>query len=210
MSASRRALVLQLKEQGITNPRVLELLSRVPRHLFLDDVQQSISYQNHALPIGHGQTISQPWVVARMTELLCNHHNNSTIDQIFEIGTGSGYQTAILASLAKWVVSIERIEALHRRAGELLTALQIENITLRHDSHCQAGEQKLFDAVIFSAAVTEPPQDFYPLIKDTGVIIAPVGDHSSQFITVIKKERDQFVHTTFEEVRFVPYLTGLR
>ncbi|MDI9347121.1 MAG: protein-L-isoaspartate(D-aspartate) O-methyltransferase [Methylacidiphilales bacterium] len=207
MIQSRKSLISHLSNHGISNAKVLEALGRIPRHQFVEESLQARAYHDVALPIGHAQTISQPWVVARMAELLFLHSQSAYPDLIFEVGTGSGYQTALLAQLTKRVVTIERIFALHSQAQHLLTSLGVENIECRYASSHLASDHAQYDAVILSAASDEIPVDLFSVLKPQGVMIIPLGNTKQQ-LTVLKKNKNGVETYTYEQVVFVPYLKG--
>jgi protein-L-isoaspartate(D-aspartate) O-methyltransferase len=194
----------QIRDRGIQNPRVLEAMRNVPRHKFVDLEYQKSAYEDHPLPIGHGQTISQPYIVAYMTEKLALTDD----DKVLEIGTGSGYQAAILAELADSVYTIEIVEPLCVKAKKRLADLGYDNVFVR----CGNGyngwpEEAPFDAVIMTAAGKHIPQPLLDQLKVGGQLVAPVGDYFQELVLMKKTDDDQFKKEKLIPVRFVP-LTG--
>lgn len=207
---TRARLIDRLREQGITNSRVLDVMRETPRHLFLDEALSHRAYEDSALPIGHGQTLSQPYIVARMTELLLAACPK--VDKVLEVGTGSGYQTAILAQLVGEVYSVERIKPLQDKARQLLRKLGLRNI---HYSYADGGfgwpEKGPFNGILSTAAPCEIPPELPKQLAPGSALVIPVGDRE-QFLTLVIRdtEQDQFITQTLEAVRFVPLLSGLR
>ncbi len=174
----------QLRARGIRDKRVLEAMSKVPRHLFLEESLRSQAYEDHALPIAEKQTISQPYIVALMTEAL----ELKGTEKVLEIGTGSGYQAAILAELAEQVLSIERIESLANEARKLLEKLGYRNITIKvFDGTCGWREESPFDAIIVTAGSPRVPQPLIDQLKIKGRLVIPVGEVYSQMLLKITK-----------------------
>ncbi len=205
---TRRRLVEQLSQQGIEDPHVLAAISEVPRHSFLEEGIAHRAYENEALPIGMGQTISQPLMVARMTEILwklgCRNH-------ILEIGTGSGYQTAILSRLWERVFTIERIRVLQQGAREKLLSMGLNNIEYRSaDGYLGWPEKAPFDAIIVTAAAPAVPERLLKQLSEKGAMIIPIGPSEQiQTLTLIQKQGENIVHTEIDPVRFVPMLPGI-
>lgn len=171
-----------LERRGICNRRVLEVMSLVPRHLFVDGPLQNRAYEDSALPIGQDQTISQPWIVARMTELL----DPQPVHQVLEIGTGSGYQAAVLSALSARVFTVERHSELTRRAKDLFQKLGIPNIVCRTaDGTIGWGEWAPFDRIIVTAGAPEVPGALLKQLAPGGILVIPVGDVRSQMLTVV-------------------------
>src|ERR1700684_2576997 len=169
---TRDRLVQRLRDQGIANPAVLERIKNVPRHIFVDEALGSRAYEDTALPIGFGQTISQPYIVARMTEALLD---GGPLGRVLEIGTGCGYQTAVLAPLVERIFSIERIEALYKRARERLKALEIRNVKLKHGDGAKGWKpQAPFDAILVAAAPLTIPESLVAQLALGGRLIVPV------------------------------------
>jgi len=191
----------QLKGRGIDDARVLEAFKTVPRHEFLDESQWGAAYGDHPLPIGHGQTISQPYIVALMT----THLNLSGSEKVLEIGTGSGYQTGILAHLAKEVHSVEIIPELSQRAGEALRRLQTTNVHL-HVGDGSPGWplDAPYDRILVTAAAPEISADLISQLADGGLLVAPVGERWRQVLEVWKKSGEKVVKEKILPVVFVP------
>lgn len=206
---TRDRLVQRLREKGISDDKILRLVASVPRHMFLDEALSHRAYEDTALPIGYGQTLSQPYVVARMTELLVNH--STSLNKILEIGTGSGYQTAILSQVAGTVWSVERIRALQEKARTRLQSLKIYNVNLRYaDGGLGLADYAPFDAILSAAAPERVPQDLKMQLAPGGALVIPVGV-DTQNLVVIKRvgEGDEFEEQIIEPVRFVPLLSGV-
>ena len=204
---ARTKLVERLKRKGIRHLSVLDALEAVPRHLFLDPEQFDNAYVDTALPIGHAQTISQPFVVALMSEMLLEATKKN--QRVLEIGTGCGYQTAILSHLFDKVCSIERIRSLSQRAGKSLKLLNINNATLRHgDGTTGWPGQETFDAIIVTAACDNLPQPLLRLLKPDACLIAPIGMPGHQRLTTIRNQNGLISNEVTEAVRFVPLLSG--
>ncbi|MGN6312261.1 MAG: protein-L-isoaspartate(D-aspartate) O-methyltransferase [Rhodanobacteraceae bacterium] len=204
---ARDRLVANLREEGITDPRVLDVIRTTPRHLFIDEALASRAYENTALPIGLGQTISQPWVVARMTELLIER---GIPGRVLEIGTGSGYQAAVLSALVAQVYTVERIEELLRQARRRFRNMKIENIRSRHDDgNIGWPSEAPFDAIVLTAAGETVPRKLLDQLADGGVLVAPLGPPGKQRLTRVRREGDALVSDELDEVSFVPLLGGL-
>lgn len=202
---TRMRLIQRLRESGIADEQVLAAMANVPRHIFLDEALAHRSYEDTALPIGYGQTLSQPYIVARMTEVLMRRKPS----RILELGTGSGYQTAILAALADQVFSVERIKPLQDRARERLRTLGLRNVQLKHaDGGMGWPDQAPFDGIMVTAAPREIPEELKSQLADGGVLVAPIGEHT-QVLTEIVRKGDRFEITEVEPVRFVPLLGGV-
>ncbi|MGQ0429599.1 MAG: protein-L-isoaspartate(D-aspartate) O-methyltransferase [Gammaproteobacteria bacterium] len=204
---TRERLIQRLTEQGIRDPRVLDRIRNVPRHLFMDEALASRAYEDTALPIGFGQTISQPYVVARMTEAVTV---GGTPKKVLEIGTGCGYQTAVLAPLVGRLYSIERIEALLDRAKERIRELGIKNVKFKHgDGSAGWPSQKPFDAILLAAAPHAIPQQLLDQLADRGRLVAPVGPEGRQELLRITRRGDQYLRERLGFVSFVPLLGGV-
>lgn len=205
---ARDRLVVRLKEEGIKDPRVIDVIRNVPRHHFIDQALHSRAYENTALPIGHGQTISQPWVVARMSEALLEF---GVPQKVLEIGTGSGYQATVLAGLVPQVFTVERIEELLRQARRRFRQLGLTQIRSRHDDGKLGWpDEAPFDAIILTAAGDTVPTQLLDQLSPTGVLVAPVGSPSSQ--TLIRMRGDgngDFSQEELAAVSFVPLLGGI-
>lgn len=202
---TRARLIQRLRQAGITDERVLATMEELPRHIFLDEALAHRAYEDTSLPIGHSQTLSQPYIVAKMTEVLMRHAPQS----VLELGTGSGYQTAILARLVKEVYSVERIKALQDRARERLRTLGLRNVMLRHaDGGVGWPDKGPFDGIMVTAAPKQLPRELMMQLSEGGVIVAPVGEEA-QVLTQAIRKGDSFVVTEIEPVRFVPLLAGV-
>lgn len=199
-----QSLISQLHRLGINDQRVLDAIASVPREHFIDEALQHQAWDNTALPIGCGQTISQPYIVARMTMLLSSHQQS----QVLEIGTGSGYQTAILAYLVRHVYSVERIKSLQWQARRRLKQLDLHNISTRHSDGWLGWPAKApFDAIIVTAAAAEIPQALLTQLADGGTLVLPVGEQQ-QVLKRVQRCGNQFITDTIENVRFVPLIKG--
>lgn len=202
---TRERLLERLFEEGIRDLSVLEAIRRTPRHLFVDEALAHRAYEDTALPIGHNQTLSQPYIVARMTELLLAA---GPLDKVLEVGTGSGYQTAILAQVVERVFSVERILPLQERAKVVLKDIDIRNVVFRHsDGNWGWPQYGPYDAILVAAAPAEVPGELLNQLADGGRMVIPVGEHE-QFLTLVTREGDQFIRQQVEPVRFVPLLSG--
>ncbi|WP_416137725.1 protein-L-isoaspartate(D-aspartate) O-methyltransferase [Halomonas sp. HK25] len=204
---TRDRMVARLANQGIREPRVLATMAAEPRHLFLDEALAHRAYEDTSLPIGHGQTLSQPWMVARMTELVLE----AAPTRVLEIGTGSGYQTLVLARLVPELCSIERISALHRRATERLRLLGAHAARLRlADGGHGWPEAAPFDVILLTACAGELPAPLLAQLADGGVLITPLADaRGRQWLTRVQRQGDTYEQQRLESVRFVPLLEGV-
>ncbi len=203
---TRNRLSDRLREQGIVNEGVLQVMASTPRHLFVDEALAHRAYEDTALPIGNSQTISQPYIVARMTELLLQ---NVPPTSVLEVGTGSGYQTAILAQLVDQVFTVERISALLDRALGRFRQLGLHQIKSKYDDgHLGWAEKGPFDAIIVTASPREVPAALLAQLQVGGQLIIPIGDPETQTLTRFKRGEDGFETTLVEPVRFVPLLGG--
>jgi protein-L-isoaspartate(D-aspartate) O-methyltransferase len=204
---TRDRLIGRLQDQGIRNFEVLDAIRSVPRHLFIDEALAHRAYEDTALPIGHNQTISQPYIVARMTELLLE---GGRLKNVLEIGTGSGYQTAILARFAQQVCSVERIKALQEKARGRLKALKITNVLLRYsDGTIGLKDKAPFDGILAAAAPAQIPQELLDQLAVGGRLIIPVGEHTQVLYRVTRTEHG-FQKEKIEDVKFVPFRSGVR
>jgi protein-L-isoaspartate(D-aspartate) O-methyltransferase len=205
---ARDRLVDNLREAGIVDARVIDVMRNLPRHHFIDQALHSHAYENNALPIGHGQTISQPWVVARMTEALLEF---GVPQKVLEIGTGSGYQAAVLAGLVPQVFTVERIEELLRQARRRFRQLGLQNVRTRHDDGKLGWvDEAPFDAIMLTAAGDTVPMRILNQLTPTGVLVGPVGSPSRQ--TLIRMRGDgqgDFIQEELGAVSFVPLLGGI-
>ena len=202
---TRDRLVKRLRDSGITDERVLDVIGATPRHIFIDEALSHRAYEDTALPIGHGQTISQPFIVALMTQTLLNKPR----ERVLEIGTGSGYQSAVLAALVKRVYTVERIAPLIERARERFRALHLRNIRLKYDDGNMGWpEQGPFDGIIVTAAARSVPDALIEQLAVGGRMVIPVGDEGTQQLKVIDNTPDGLREESLEYVRFVPLLRG--
>ena len=208
---TRARMVERLRGQGIVNERVLAAMGAVPRHLFVDDALAHRAYEDTSLPINFGQTISQPFVVARMIEELMR---GRALGKVLEIGTGCGYQAAVLAALAQEVYSIERIRELHERARANLRALRVHNLRLVHgDGHLGLAQVAPFDAILIAAAAAEAPPALLEQLAPGGRMVLPLRDggtaaaHAQRMVLIERGSRG-FSETVLDPVRFVPLRTG--
>ncbi|MGL5700740.1 MAG: protein-L-isoaspartate(D-aspartate) O-methyltransferase [Kluyvera sp.] len=206
MVVSKRvqSLLNQLRQLGIRDERVLDAMAQVPRDKFIDEAFEHNAWENVALPIGQGQTISQPYMVARMTELL----ELTPDSRVLEIGTGSGYQTAILAHLVHHVCSVERIKSLQWHARRRLKQLDLHNVSTRHGDGWQGWQARApFDAIIVTAAPLEIPVALMSQLDEGGILVLPVGD-DQQYLKRVHRRGGEFIIDTVEAVRFVPLVKG--
>ena len=203
---TRDRLISRLKEQGIANTQVLTVMRELPRHLFVDEALASRAYEDTALPIGHNQTISQPFIVARMTEILLQ---GSPKEKILEIGTGSGYQTAVLSRLFDRIFSVERISPLQNQARERFYQLKLNNIRLKHsDGSWGWSENAPYDGIIVTCAPEQIPDDLLRQLAPEGRLVIPVGGSDGQSLRVIDRHGNTFEQTELDAVSFVPLLSG--
>ena len=202
---SAQALSDLLQREGVEDKEVLKAISQIPRHIFIDDVLKHKAYQNTALPIGQGQTISQPYIVARMTELM---RLAGVKSKVLEIGTGSGYQTAVLAKTFDKVYSVERIKALQWQAKRRLHQLDLYNVTMKHGDGWQGWQsQAPFNGIIVTAAATIIPPELLAQLANGGVLLAPIGE-AEQKLTMVIRQGDSFTEHVIAPVRFVPLVPG--
>ncbi len=203
---TRERLVERLRSEGIRDPRILESIRAVPRHIFVDEALASRAYEDIALPIGAGQTISQPYVVACMTEALVA---GGVLDRVLEIGGGCGYQTAILARFAAKVYSIERLETLLNQARERMRALGIHNVRMRHgDGNEGWPEYAPFDGVLVAAAPPSIPHALIDQLAEGGRLVIPVGGTGAQDLKLVTKINGEVNEQVLEKVTFVPMVSG--
>ena len=202
--SERKQMVFELGRKGITDQRVLDAFLRVPRHMFVEDVFQDRAYDDHPLPIGLGQTISQPYMVAFMTQVL----QLTGTERVMEIGTGSGYQAAILSGLVEKVYSVERIKKLSERAEDiLLHKLKYKNIVLVIDDGSYGLSQYApFDRIIVTAGSPDVPKALLSQLADGGRLVIPKGDRYSQILTIIDKKGDEFITSYEGGCIFVPLI----
>lgn len=204
---TRNRLVERLRSHGIRDETVLEAIGTTPRHIFVDEALASRAYEDTALPIGYGQTISQPYVVARMTEALLA---GGRPERVLEVGTGSGYQTAILACLSDAVFSVERLRVLLHQARERMFALKLHNVRLNYsDGNWGWPEHAPFDGIIVTAAPTRVPEELYRQLKPGGRMVIPVGESGAQRLLMIEAAEDGPRETQLDLVSFVPMIGGM-
>ena len=204
---TRERLIQRLMDQGITRFEVLEAIRTVPRHLFVDEALAHRSYEDTALPIGYGQTLSQPYVVAKMSELALAQGRPK---KVMELGSGSGYQTAILASLVDEICAIERIKPLLERARKQLRALRVRNVRLRHGDGLDGwASEAPFDLILGAAAPERLPTQLLEQLAPGGRLILPVGGEQ-QKLMMVTATPEGYVEEVIEEVNFVPMVRGVR
>lgn len=208
----REEMIENLLNMGIKDFRVLDAISQVPRHIFIDEALWSRAYENRSLTIGYKQTISQPYIVARMTELLISHTKDrgKIFNNVLELGTGCGYQSAVLSYFCENIYSVERIKPLVSKARENLANLKIRNIEIIHgDGFTDWDKNKKYDGVICAAAPREYPHELVDSLNLSAKIVLPVGNSSNQKLNVITKiSEDEILEESFEDVSFVPMLPG--
>jgi len=206
---TRERLINRLTEQGITNQKVLDVIRSTPRHIFLDEALSHRAYEDTALPIGFSQTLSQPYIVARMTEILLSA---GPLSKVLEIGTGSGYQSAILAQLVTEVHTVERIESLLIKAKQRFRKLGLTNVSANLSDGCFGWEKQApYDGIITTAAPQAIPEDLLSQLAPNGLLVIPVGSGESQDLRLVKRIEDssEFDQIIVEKVKFVPLLSGL-
>ena len=204
---TRERLIDRLSAAGIRNRAVLRVMRELPRHLFVEEALASRAYEETALPIGHGQTISQPYVVARMTEALLV---GRPPDTVLEVGTGSGYQTAVLASLVRRVYTVERIEALLATARERLRRLKLRNVRFKHsDGTLGLPEYAPFEAILVTAAPEGIPRSLVNQMVVGGSMVLPIGRKSEQVLVRVTRTHHGYEHQILEQVSFVPLIGGV-
>ncbi len=203
---TRDRLVSELRKKGITSDAVLSVIASTPRHLFVEEALSSRSYENISLPIGYSQTISQPYIVAKMTEMLVE--NNCT-NKVLEVGTGSGYQTAVLSPLFKQVYTVERIAPLLDKARKLFRQLRLNNILSNYSDGSWGWPAKApFDAIMVTAAPEMLPSSLLEQLADGGRLAIPVGKKGKQELILYQRDGDEFVKQNIEGASFVPLLSG--
>ena len=204
---TRERLVQRLAEQGIDDSAVLEALRNVPRHLFLDEAMAHQAYENIALPIGFQQTLSQPYIVARMTELLVE--GRERLGRVLEIGSGSGYQSAVLAALVDEVYALERIKPLLMAGRKRMRQLKLRNVQMRHGDGCGGwAAQAPFDGILVAAAAAQIPRQLLEQLAPGGRLVLPLGPREQQTLAVIACGERGFERRDVEPVRFVPLVGG--
>lgn len=203
---TRERMLTRLREQGIKDEIVLSAISAIPRHIFVDEALSIRAYEDVSLPIGFGQTISQPYIVARMSELL---RNGQPLQKVLEIGTGCGYQTAVLSKISKEVYSVERIRPLVMKARGHLRELKCVNVKLDHaDGNMGLPQLAPFDAIIVTAAASHIPQDLLDQLAVGGRLVIPVGTDEQVLYLVEHISQTEYRQTKLESVKFVPLLGG--
>jgi protein-L-isoaspartate(D-aspartate) O-methyltransferase len=204
---TRNRLIERLRAEGIRDESVLDAIRAVPRHIFVDEALSSRAYEDTALPIGAGQTISQPYVVARMTEAL---RAGGPLERVLEIGTGCGYQTAILARVATEVYSIERIQSLLAQARQRMHDLKIHNVRMQHgDGEKGWPEHAPYDGILVAAAPASVPSALIDQLDDGGRLVIPLGHGHAQDLKLITRSGDELQEQILERVAFVPMVSGL-
>lgn len=202
---TRGRLIERLRAQGIEDEVVLAAMNAVPRHIFIDEALASRAYDDVSLPLGFGQTISQPYIVARMVEIL---RNGTALKRVLEVGTGCGYQAAVLAQVAHEVYSVERVQPLYERAAGYMKELQIKNVTLRYaDGNIGLPAVAPFDGIIMAAAATHVSQALLEQLAVGGRMVLPLGAQE-QFLCLIERGAQGYRETRLEAVKFVPLLMG--
>lgn len=209
---TRERLIGRLLEQGIKHWGVLDVVRSTPRHIFLDEALSHRAYEDVALPIGYNQTISQPYIVAKMTEAVLNNHPSlelGKLNKVLEIGTGCGYQTAIIAPLARKVYSVERIKPLLEKARKNIRVLGLNNVQFKHDDGSMGWKEKgPFDAIIAAAAPQRVPEELLAQLAEGGRLIIPVGSEAMQELRLITRQGDEYLTEVVAAVRFVPLYVG--
>jgi len=203
---TRSRMIERLRQKGITDERVLKALFDVPRHLFMDEAMAHRAYEDTALPINHGQTISQPWVVAKMTEIVLQHKPK----KVLEIGTGSGYQAAVLGQVINCVFSVERINDLTKTARKRFIKLGYMNVRTKTGDGFKGWESEApYDLIIATAAPEKIPQELLKQLVLGGVMLLPIGDNKRQHLVKVTKTIDGFEKEELDAVMFVPFLQGV-
>lgn len=204
---TRARLIQRLRDQGISDARVLDVVRETPRHIFIDEALSHRAYEDTALPIGFNQTISQPYVVARMTEVLLAA---GALDKVLEVGTGSGYQTAILAQLVDRVFSVERIRPLQLRAKQRFKQVGLRNIQLRHSDGGMGWPMMApFDGIVVTAAPEEVPPELPEQLAVGGRLVIPVGRDVQHLHLITRVADEEYKTEVVERVKFVPLLNGV-
>ena len=204
---ARDRLAKKLIEMGIQSEQVIEVIRKIPRHFFIDEALASRAYENTALPIGFNQTISQPYIVAKMTEAVIK---NKQLKNVLEIGTGCGYQTVVIAQFAKYVYTIERIDGLLAKARERFQKLNCNNIRTKHsDGNIGWSAHGPYDGIIVAAAPIGVPKALIEQLALDGRLIIPVGEAGKQKLMMITRTKDDFIREYYDSVSFVPMLSGV-
>lgn len=206
-SRTRERMIKRLMEQGISSHKVLDVIRNTPRHIFMDEALASRAYEDTALPIGYNQTISQPYIVAKMTELLLE--SSGRLAKVLEIGTGCGYQTAILAQLVDHVYSVERIAPLQKKAKDRLWELKLKNVSYSHsDGGWGWPDHAPYDGILVAAAPPEIPEMLLQHMSVGGVMVIPIGSGSAQQLQRVIRTESGYEVERLEPVMFVPFLSG--
>ncbi|MDI1276800.1 protein-L-isoaspartate(D-aspartate) O-methyltransferase [Methylobacter sp.] len=206
-SRTRERMINRLMEQGIRSNKILDVIRNTPRHIFMDEALASRAYEDTALPIGYNQTISQPYIVAKMTELLLV--SSGRLEKVLEIGTGCGYQTAILAQLVNHVYSVERIAPLQKKAKDRLWDLKLKNVSYLHsDGGWGWQDHAPYDGILVAAAPPEIPEMLLQQMAVGGVMVIPIGKGSSQQLQRVTRTEGGYEVERLEPVVFVPFLSG--
>ena len=205
---TRLRMVERLRGQGIRDEAVLAVMGELPRHIFVDEALASHAYEDIALPLGFGQTISSPHTVARMTELALG--GGAAVQKVLEVGTGCGYQTAVLAKLVKQVYSMERLAALLNHARRHLREVRLLNVHLRHgDGLLGMPQVAPFDAIVMTAAAARVPEKLVEQLKPTGRMIMPISSAKGQQLCVVERTQQGYTERRMDRVKFVPLLPGV-
>lgn len=209
---TRERLIGRLLEQGIKHWGVLDVVRSTPRHIFLDEALSHRAYEDVSLPIGYNQTISQPYIVAKMTEAVLNNHpalEQGKLNNVLEIGTGCGYQTSIIAPFARKVYSVERIKPLLEKARNNIRVLGLHNVQFKHDDGSMGWKEKgPFDAIIAAAAPRQVPDELLAQLAEGGRLIIPVGGEDMQELRLITRQGEEYHTEVVAAVRFVPLFIG--
>lgn len=207
----REEMIETLLDLGIKDFRVLDAISQIPRHIFLDEALWSRAYENRSLTIGYKQTISQPYIVARMTELLISHTNSrgKVFENLLELGSGCGYQSAVLSFFSEKVDAIERIKPLVHKSRENLSNLKINNVLFKHgDGYEDWNKQKKYDGILCAAAPRAYPNDLVSVLNDNAKLVIPVGGSSQKLHVITKNKDEEIKEEQYDDVSFVPMLAG--
>ena len=207
----REQMIENLLDLGIKDFRVLDAISQVPRHTFLDEALWSRAYENRSLTIGYKQTISQPYIVARMTELLISHTNSrgKIFENVLELGSGCGYQSAVLSFFSEKVDAIERIKPLVRKSRENLSNLKINNVLFKYGDGYQDWDDSIeYDGILCAAAPREYPKDLISILKENAKLVIPVGGSDQKLNVITKCKNNEIDESFYDDVSFVPMLAG--
>jgi protein-L-isoaspartate(D-aspartate) O-methyltransferase len=208
----REEMIEKLLDLGIKDFRVLDAISQVPRHIFVDEALRSRAYENRSLTIGYQQTISQPYIVAKMTELLISHTKSrgKIFDRVLELGSGCGYQSAVLSFFCEHVDAIERIKPLVQKSRENLANLKINNVKFKHgDGFVDWSKSAKYDGILCAAAPRSYPDDLVSILKTDAKLVIPVGGNKQVLKTIKKINKEEVEESTYDDVSFVPMLAGI-